>query len=86
MKYAVLGAGNGGQAISAWLSMQGHEVFLYEIVEEMAFKDLIGKIKDELKEYEKEEEKEELNNKIDENTLLNKEQIIKGIKKYIVRY
>lgn len=34
MKYAVLGAGNGGQAISAWLSMQGHEVFLYEIVEE----------------------------------------------------
>ena len=34
MKYAVLGAGNGGQAISAWLSMQGHEVFLYEIIEE----------------------------------------------------
>ena len=34
MKYAVLGAGNGGQAISAWLSMRGHEVSLYEIIEE----------------------------------------------------
>lgn len=34
MKYAVLGAGNGGQAISGWLAMQGHEVRLYEIVEE----------------------------------------------------
>ncbi len=34
MKYAVLGAGNGGQAISAWLAMQGHEVCLYEIIEE----------------------------------------------------
>lgn len=33
MKYAVLGAGNGGQAISGWLAMQGHEVWLYEIVE-----------------------------------------------------
>lgn len=34
MKYAVLGAGNGGQAISGWLSMLGHEVCLYDIVEE----------------------------------------------------
>lgn len=34
MKYAVLGAGNGGQAISAWLAMQGHEVWLYDIIEE----------------------------------------------------
>ena len=34
MKYAVLGAGNGGQAISGWLAMNGHEVRLYEIVEE----------------------------------------------------
>lgn len=34
MKYAVLGAGNGGQALSGWLAMQGHEVWLYEIVEE----------------------------------------------------
>lgn len=34
MKFAVLGAGNGGQAISAWLAMQGHEVWLYEIIEE----------------------------------------------------
>lgn len=34
MKYAVLGAGNGGQAISGWLAMNGHDVRLYEIVEE----------------------------------------------------
>ena len=34
MKFAVLGAGNGGQAISGWLAMHGHEVWLYEIVEE----------------------------------------------------
>lgn len=34
MKYAVLGAGNGGQAISGWLASRGHEVWLYEIVEE----------------------------------------------------
>lgn len=30
MKYAVLGAGNGGQAISGWLSIQGHDVWLYD--------------------------------------------------------
>lgn len=29
MKVAVIGAGNGGQAISAYLSIQGHEVSLY---------------------------------------------------------
>ena len=29
MKVAVLGAGNGGQAISAYLSLQGHSVSLY---------------------------------------------------------
>ena len=29
MKYAVVGAGNGGQALSAWLAMQGYEVWLY---------------------------------------------------------
>ena len=34
MKFAVLGAGNGGQAISGWLAMQGHEVWLYEIIKE----------------------------------------------------
>ena len=34
MKFAVLGAGNGGQAISGWLAMQGHEVWLYEIVKD----------------------------------------------------
>ena len=34
MKFAVLGAGNGGQAISAWLAMNGHEVWLYEIIKE----------------------------------------------------
>ena len=34
MKYAVLGAGNGGQAIACWLAMHGHEVWLNEIVEE----------------------------------------------------
>lgn len=34
MKIAVLGAGNGGQAISGYLALQGHEVSLYDIVEE----------------------------------------------------
>lgn len=34
MKIAVLGAGNGGQAISGFLVMQGYEVSLYDIVEE----------------------------------------------------
>ncbi len=34
MKFAVIGAGNGGQAISGWLAMQGHEVWLYDIVSE----------------------------------------------------
>ncbi|MBR6929878.1 MAG: NAD/NADP octopine/nopaline dehydrogenase family protein [Prevotella sp.] len=31
MKIAVIGAGNGGQAISTYASMQGHEVRLYDI-------------------------------------------------------
>ena len=43
MKYAVLGAGNGGQAISGWLTMQGHEVWLYEIVKEKV--DILAKTK-----------------------------------------
>lgn len=34
MKICVLGAGNGGQAIAGFLSMQGYEVALYDIVEE----------------------------------------------------
>ena len=42
MKYAVIGAGNGGQAISGWLSMKGHEVWLYEILEAKV-KNLAGK-------------------------------------------
>ena len=29
MKHAVLGTGNGGQAIAGWLAMQGHKVSLY---------------------------------------------------------
>ena len=29
MRYAVIGTGNGGQAIAGWLAMQGHEVNLY---------------------------------------------------------
>lgn len=32
MKIAVIGAGNGGQAISGYLAMQGYEVALYDIV------------------------------------------------------
>ena len=34
MKIAVLGAGNGGQAIAGYLAMQGYEVALYDIVVE----------------------------------------------------
>ncbi len=34
MKVSVLGAGNGGQAIAGFLSIQGHEVSLYDIIEE----------------------------------------------------
>lgn len=34
MKVCILGAGNGGQAIAGFLSMQGHEVALYDIVGE----------------------------------------------------
>lgn len=34
MKIAVIGAGNGGQAISAYLSIQGHEVNLYHYRQE----------------------------------------------------
>ena len=34
MKIAVIGAGNGGQAISAYLSIQGHEVSLYHYRQE----------------------------------------------------
>ncbi len=29
-KYAVLGAGNGGQCISAYLTLKGYEVSLYD--------------------------------------------------------
>lgn len=34
MKVAVIGAGNGGQAIAGYLAMQNYEVSLYDIVEE----------------------------------------------------
>ena len=34
MKITVIGAGNGGQAISGYLALQGYEVALYDIVEE----------------------------------------------------
>ena len=34
MKVAVIGAGNGGQAIAGYLAMQNYEVALYDIVEE----------------------------------------------------
>lgn len=44
MKYAVLGAGNGGQAISGWLAMQGYEVWLYEIIKEKV--DVLAKKKE----------------------------------------
>lgn len=44
MKYAVLGAGNGGQAISGWLAIQGHEVWLYEIIKEKV--DVLAKTKE----------------------------------------
>ena len=42
MKFAVLGTGNGGQAIAGWLAMQGHQVALYgrkkEAVDELSDK------------------------------------------------
>ncbi len=42
MRVAVLGIGNGGQAIAGWLAMQGHHVALYgrkkEIIEELSIK------------------------------------------------
>lgn len=34
MKIAVIGAGNGGQAIAGYLSMQGYDIALYDIVKE----------------------------------------------------
>lgn len=34
MKVAVIGAGNGGQAIAGYLAMQNYDVALYDIVEE----------------------------------------------------
>ena len=34
MKIAVIGAGNGGQAISGYLAMQKYDVALYDIVKE----------------------------------------------------
>ena len=34
MKIAVIGAGNGGQAISGYLALKGYEVSLYDIDEE----------------------------------------------------
>lgn len=52
MKVAVIGAGNGGQAISAYLSMIGHEVSLYHykaekvnLLREKGCIELIGKLK-----------------------------------------
>lgn len=51
MKVAVIGAGNGGQAISAYLSMAGHEVSLYhyrtekvDILKEKGCIELVGEI------------------------------------------
>ena len=40
-KYAVLGAGNGGQCISAYLSLKGYEVSLYD-----RFKNIINPLKE----------------------------------------
>lgn len=37
MKIAVIGAGNGGQAISGYLAMQNYDVALYDIVEEKIY-------------------------------------------------
>ena len=52
MKVAVIGAGNGGQAISAYLSMAGHEVSLYHyrkekvnLLNEKGCIELVGEIK-----------------------------------------
>ena len=62
---------------------------LYEIIEEKAFEILLEKLKEETKEYKKileEKIKNKLQNAIDKNILLNQDLIIKGIKKYIVRY
>ena len=62
---------------------------LYEIIEEKAFEILLEKLKEEAKEYKKileEKIKNKLQNAIDKNILLNQDLIIKGIKKYIVRY
>ncbi len=54
MKVAVIGTGNGGQAIAGWLAIQGHQVSLYgrkkEVIEDLASKGsirLIGTIEGE---------------------------------------
>ena len=62
---------------------------LYEIIEEKAFDILLEKLKGEAKVYDlilEEKVKDDLKNAINKNTLLNQDLIIKGIKKYIVRY
>ena len=63
---------------------------LYEIIEEKAFDSLIKKIENEIKLFGEihitEEDEEKIKNILDSNVVLKQEEIIKGIKKYIVRY
>ena len=59
---------------------------LYEIIEEKAFNHLLEKIKDETTEYETEKENELFKKIIENNTILKEDILIKGIKKYIIRY
>ena len=59
---------------------------LYEIIEEKAFHNLLEKIKDETTEYETEKENELFKKIIENNTILKEDILIKGIKKYIIRY
>ena len=63
---------------------------LYEKIEEKAFDALVGKIKEETKKFESDKINEETENRIkniiNNNSLLNQDLLINGIKKYIVRY
>ena len=63
--------------------------YLYEMIEEKAFESLKDNIKNNVELILREtiyEEEEKINNLLNKNSLLKKELIIKGIKKYIVRY
>ena len=63
---------------------------LYEKIEEKAFDALVEKIKQETKKFESDKINEETENRIkniiNNNSLLNQDLLINGIKKYIVRY